>query len=110
MQRQALLALARLENPLVTINDASDCVSCHVGAQLSRFAERQGLSVSETAEAYVVPAGYDGRHLPGPGTSGNTGNTIMFGYHTDHTGATKASISRRVIFETIEVLRYLSAK
>ncbi len=108
MQRDlAVAVLAFLENPRRTIVDTSDCVSCHVGAQLSLYAERQGVDLSRAPEIYAPPSTIDSRLIIDRSVRGNLGNTIMFGYHQGRSGPPVPSISRRVINETAEVLVHL---
>lgn len=108
VQRDVALAImAFLQNPQRTIVDTSDCVSCHVGAQLALYAERQGLDFSQVPEVYAPPSTLDTRLIIAPSIQGNLGNTIMFGYHQGRAGPPVPSISQRVINETAEALVYL---
>jgi hypothetical protein len=105
---RATALLSRIENPAVRLADEVDCVSCHVGAQLRVHAEAKGISFESAPDRYQPPPGVDVSLSRAPEMIGNLGVTIMFGHHHQVDGSVFPSISRRVIFETAEVVASLS--
>ncbi len=105
----AVAVLARVENPRLTTPEGADCVSCHLASQTRTFAERQGLVFTGLPESYAPPPGIEAGLVQPPELRGNLGATILFGYNVStRNGRVQPSISRRVVFETAEVLRHLA--